>query len=168
MCEDIVACFESLCGVCSSDYKAAITLARMHPLLMRWSAIERWALWWTKASHLKMPSKTLSLMAPDLWDKSPTTTNTVERRNCDCKSVVPQPIKLAMMNTYRLDKADCCKHISAEEGTSVSYRARDENACRENAEARRRQCMQSANPDQSAQHGPPDHSTNFVSGQIRA
>ena len=59
----------------------------------------------------------------------------------------------------------CCKHIAVEEGTSVSYRARDERARRSSAEKRREQQLKSsANPNKSAQYyGPPDRSSNFCS-----
>ena len=44
--------------------------------------------------------------------------------NKDCKSDVLQSLKLAMIKVYKVDKAACLKHISAEEGAGLSYRSR--------------------------------------------
>jgi len=63
-------------------------------------------------------------MQPEDWSNAPTTTNAVERKNSDSTYNVPQPLKLVMSNL----KMMCCKHIAVEEGTSVSYRARDQTA----------------------------------------
>ena len=45
----------------------------------------------------------------------------------------PQPLKLAMINLYKLDKSTCCKHIASESRSSISYRSRDEKACKQSA-----------------------------------
>jgi len=92
-----------------------------------WSAAKHWAQWWTRAPHLKMLSQAFTPMQPEDWSNAPTTTNAVERQNSDSTYNVPQPLKLVMSNLYKL-KMMCCKHIAVEEGTSVSYRARDQTA----------------------------------------
>ena len=53
------------------------------------------------------------------------TTNAVERRNRECKSDIPQCLKLSMIKVY---KVACLKHIAAEEGTVLSYRSRTEES----------------------------------------
>ena len=69
--------------------------------------------------------KTFSVMEDKIWKQCPTTTNAVERRNKDCKSDVPQSLKLATIKVYKVDKVACLKHISAE-GAGLSYRSRTE------------------------------------------
>ena len=101
---------------------------------------------------------------PESWT---TTTNAVERKNYECKTDRPQPLKLAMINLYKLDKSTCCKHIASENGASISYRSKDEEARKQNAESRRRQRAFVFNADRMAQHGPPDRSSNFRSGEER-
>jgi len=63
----------------------------------------------------------------------------VERRNKDCKSDVPQSLKLAMIKVYKVDKVARLKHISAEEGAGLSYRSRTEEVRRMLAENRSRE-----------------------------
>ena len=53
----------------------------------------------------------------------------------ECKTDRHQPLKLAMINLYKLDKGTCCKHIAAENGASISYRSKDEEAHKKNAES---------------------------------
>ena len=72
-----------------------------------------------------------------------------------------------MINLYKLDKSTCCKHIASENGASISYRSKDEEARKQNAESRRRQCAFVFNADRMAQHGPPDRNSNFRSGEER-
>ena len=42
---------------------------------------------------------------PETWRNCPSTTNAVERKNYESKTGHPQPLKLAMMNLYKLDKS---------------------------------------------------------------
>ena len=56
------------------------------------------------------------------------TTNAVQRKNKDCTLDTPQYIKLTMISVYKVDKVVCLKHIAAEEGVSLSYRLRSEEA----------------------------------------
>ena len=114
----VIACFEALCGV-----RTIVELLNKVPSICRtegaqfvdrncdWTAARNWAQWWTRATHLRMLSKTFSSV-PDTWTNCPT--NAVERKNKDCKTDRPQPLKLAMINVYRIDKNVCCKHIAAE------------------------------------------------------
>lgn len=85
------------------------------------SAAKHWAQWWTKASNFKMLTQVFTPMLLE-------TSNYVERQNRDSKCITPQPLKIARVNAYRLDKMHCCKHLAAEDGTSVSYCENDENA----------------------------------------
>ena len=90
---DTIACFETLCGVrtitqlqerlediCSKE--EAISADS----LKDWSGAKNWAQWWTCSTHLKMLSVAFTELDSDTWKRSPTSTNTVERRNRDCKS----------------------------------------------------------------------------------
>ena len=85
-----------------------------------WTAAKQW---WTRSTHLKMLSRVFSSV-PESWRNCPTTTNAVERKDYECKTDRPQPLKLAMINLYKLDKGTCCKHIASENGASISYRSK--------------------------------------------
>lgn len=99
-------------------------------------------------------------MSSSVWNKCPSSTNAVERKNKDCKSD-KAPLKLAMISLYKLDKLACFKHMAAEEGISITYRRKTEEARRANAVARQKQRMKAGKPDHNAEHGPPDRVTNF-------
>ena len=115
----IVACFETLCRV-----RSVADLLKLLPKLCDiedakfidancdWSAAKHWAQWWTRSEHLKMLSKSFSTMADKIWEKCPSSTNAVERRNKDCKSDTPQCLKLAMIKVYKIDKVACLKHMA--------------------------------------------------------
>ena len=105
------------------------------------------------------------MMEQDVFVRCPATTNAVERKNKDCTSETPQCIKLAMISVYKLDKVVCLKHIAAEEGISLSYRSRTEEARRTSARKKQKQRARNQCPsDISAQFCPPDHVTNFTGG----
>ena len=112
--------------------------------------------------HLKMLSQIYSDMSSSVWN-CPSSTNAVERKNKDCKSD-KAPLKLARISVYKLA---CFKHMAAEEGTSISYRRKTEEARKANAEARQTQRMKVGKPDHNAEHGPPDRVTNFSMGNSR-
>ncbi len=124
----VIACFEALCGVrsvadllqkvpsvCSASDAAFVDKK------CTWKAAKNWPYWWTRSTRLKMLSQVFS-QVPETWSSCPATTNAVERTNGDCKSDSPQPLKLAMINVYKIDKCTCFKHIAAEQGASISYR----------------------------------------------
>ena len=73
----VIACFEALCGVC-----IIVELLNKVPSICRTEDAQfvdkNWAQWWTRATHLRMLSKTFS-SAPDTWTNCPTTTNAEER-----------------------------------------------------------------------------------------
>ena len=165
---EVVACFETLCGV-----RPANNLSKILPSLLsveesqfidecNWSVAKNWAQWWARREHLKMLSKVFTSMDQDIWDKCPSTTNAVERKNKDCKSDSPQCLKLSMLKVYKVDKVACLRHIAAEDHVSLSYRSRDTDALR--AEAARKQKQRQKDKvaaDRSAQFGPPDRASNF-------
>ena len=98
-----------------------------------WSMAKNWAQWWSKCSHLRMLSTTFMAMDKDVWSHCPSTTNPVERKNRDRKSDSPNCLKAAMIKVYKVDKVACLKHIAAEEGTTLSYRCKTEEARRQAA-----------------------------------
>ena len=55
-------------------------------IVIAWSCAKHWAQWWTRCDHLKMLSKPFSMMEDSIWERCPSSTNTFERRNRDCKS----------------------------------------------------------------------------------
>ena len=44
-------------------------------------------------------------MDNEAWEKCPSTTNVIEHRNTGCKQKQPIPLKMTMINIYRLDEA---------------------------------------------------------------
>ena len=84
-----------------------------------------------------MLSKSFSMMEDSIWERCPSTTNAVERRNRDCKSDTPQCLKLAMIKVYKVDKVTCLKHMAAEDGIVLSYRSKSEEARRMTAKKNR-------------------------------
>ena len=44
-------------------------------------------------------------MDNEAWEKCPSTTNAIEHINTGCKQKQPIPLKMAMINIYRLDEA---------------------------------------------------------------
>ncbi len=95
-----------------------------------WSVAKKWAQWWMRSNHLAMLHKDYSSMDDEVWDKCPSTSNAVERRNAECKASQPVALKLAMINIYNLDKSVCAKHMAAQAGVSISHRDRSETARR--------------------------------------
>ena len=127
---DTIACFETLCGVrtiaqlqeklsdiCSKEE------ANTTDSIKDWSNAKNWAQWWTRSTHLKMLCVAFTELEGDIWIKSPATTNAAERKNRDCKSDAVS-IKQIMTQTYKVDKVVCLKHITAEQGSSISYRSK--------------------------------------------
>ena len=169
----IVACFESLCGVCSISQLlkilpglCSVDDATFIDDYCNWSTAKHWCQWWSRRDYLIMLLKSFSKMDEDVWKSCPSTTNAVERRNKDCKSDTPQCLKLAMIKVYKVDKVACLKHIAAEDGVSWSYRSQTEEA-RRTAAAKKCQQRMKVVPDKIAQFGPPDCTDNFVANSSR-
>ena len=66
---------------------------------------------------------------------------------------------MAMTNVY---KVVCLKHIGAQEGISLTYLSRSEEARKTAAKKKQQPRYKNIPPDKSAQFGPPDRSTNFT------
>ena len=94
------------------------------------------------------------------WSEGPMTTNAVERRNRDCKCDNPS-LKQAMLKVYRVDKVHCLRHITAEQGSSISYRSRSTEARAAEASKRQKRRYSTVPSDREAEFGPPDKVTNF-------
>ena len=115
-----------------------------------------------RPSHLQMLHQDYSTMDSDTWERCPSTTNAVERRNAECKTKQPVSLQQALTNVYRLDKSVCAKHLAAQDGCSVSYRDRSENAKRSAAKKRQAQRLATDIPDDpKAVQGPPDRACHF-------
>ena len=98
----------------------------------------------------------------DTWQRSPISTNAVERRNRDCKSNAVS-IKQIIIQVYKVDKVVCMKHISAEEGGSITYHSRSEEARAVEAKSRQARRVIHSEPDKESSFGPPDKATNYNS-----
>ena len=126
-----------------------------------WSCAKHWAQWWMRCDHLKMLSKSFSMMEDSIWERCPSSTNAVERTNKDCKSDTPQCLKLAMIKVYKVDKVACLKHMAAEDGIVLSYRSKNEEARRMTAK-KKQEYRKRSFPDKESEYGPPDRTDNFV------
>ena len=131
-----------------------------------WSCAKHWAQWWMRCDHLKMLSKSFSMMEDSIWERCPSSTNAVERTNRDCKSDTPQRLKLAMIKVYKVDKVACLKHMAAEDGIVLSHRSKNEEARRMTAKKKQEYRKRSL-PDKESEYGPPDRTDNFVAGRKR-
>ena len=165
---EIIACFETLCGVRSVEQliekiptMCSAEDARFVDQSCDWSIVKHWAQWWTRCDHLKMLSKAFCTMEDDVWSRCPSTTNAVERKNKDCKSDSPQCLKLAMIKVYKVDKLACLRHLATEVGVSISYRSRSEESRRAAAAKKQEQRRKKFPEDPSSQFGPPDRLANF-------
>ena len=126
-----------------------------------WSKAKNWAEWWLRPKHLQMLYKDFSTMDSNVWSRSPSTTNAVERLNAECKSNMPVFLQHALSNVYKLDKSICAKHLAGLEECSISYREKSESA-RSSAAMRQQQRLASSLPtDLTAVHGPPDGVCHF-------
>ena len=107
-----------------------------------------------------MLSAAFTEMDKDTWKRSPTTTNAVERKNRDCKSGAVS-IKQIMTETYKIDKVVCMKHITAIQGSSISYRSQTAEARAAQAKYRQKCRLVRSEPDKDSKFGPPDKVSNF-------
>lgn len=161
-----IACFEALCGVQTVTQLleklpniCTLQEAKQVDASKDWSSARNWAQWWTRSTHLKMLCAAFTEMETRVWHQSPTKTNAVERKNRDCKSDA-KSMKQIMMDVYKIDKVVCMKHISAQEGSSITYRSRTMEARAAEAKARQKRRF-SAVSDKNIEFGPPDKVTNF-------
>ena len=55
-----------------------------------------------------------------IWERCPSNTNAVERKNLDSKESLPQQLQIAVVNLYKYDKAACAKNIAAKDCDSYT------------------------------------------------
>ena len=67
-----------------------------------------------------------------------------------------------MISVYNIDKVVCLKYIAEEEGVSLSYRSRSEEARTSTRKKQKQRARNQGPSDISAQLGPPDCVTNFT------
>ena len=86
-----------------------------------WASATKWVEWWMRPQHLKLLHKDYAEMDESIWERCPSDTNAVERKNLDSKESLPQQLQVAMTNLYKYDKTACAKNIAAKQGVSVTY-----------------------------------------------
>ena len=128
-----------------------------------WSVAEHWASWWSKPEHLKMLCAPFADMSAETWELCPATTNAVERKNAECKENQPLPLKVALANMYKLDKAVCFKHIASLKGISITYPSKTAESRANEAVRRKEEQNKRSHHDPDAQYGPPDKKSSFES-----
>lgn len=174
MGEGVCICFEVLCSQQSAE-KLLGTIdsltsdeASFVDKSCNWSKAKNWAEWWLRPKHLQMLHKDFSTMDTNVWSRSPSTTNAVERLNAECKAKLPVTLQHALSNVYRLDKSICAKHLAGLKECSISYREKTESAKRASAAKRQQQRLVSSIPtDLTATHGPPDRACHFKTATKR-
>ena len=126
-----------------------------------WSLAKKWVEWWMRPCHLSMLHKDFSSMDEITWTQCPNNTNAVERKNFDSKESTVQSLRNAMINLYKLDKAVCAKHLTAQAGASVSYNDKSDEGRQAAAVVRSRQRQKDIPRDLNAMYGPPDKHNHF-------
>ena len=88
-----------------------------------WSGARNWVEWWTRTSHLQMPSKPFVKMASSTWNKAPRNINGVERANLLAKNGDSKRkfLYCTMQSLYDKDKVFALQYIAADSGSKVSY-----------------------------------------------
>ena len=111
-----------------------------------------------------------SKMDDIVWEKCPSDTNAVERKNRVSKEGTPNILRSAMITLYKLDKSECAKHLAASNGVSLSYNDtfRSEDARKSTAKKRNVQRTQKVNSDSTTEHGPPDGQCHFEKERLLA
>lgn len=113
-----------------------------------------------------MLSPCFSLMSSQQFNELPNSTNAVESYNRFGRSVHRQPLKVAMMATYREDMAKSFEIMARGRGLLTSYEdqtptGRDKRSKQQNS-ARRKRLRYTDDVDNPM--GPPDKRANFISG----
>ncbi len=129
-----------------------------------WSSATKWVEWWMRPQHLKLLHKDYSDMDESIWERCPSNTNAVERKNLDGKESLPQQLQIAIANLYKYDKAACAKNIAARQGVSVTYCDQSQEARKSEAAKRNMRRQKTAGSDLTSQNGPPDHQCHFENG----
>lgn len=70
-------------------------------LKTNWTKANKWVEWWINPRHLNLLHKDYSEMPESVWERCPSDTNAVERKNLDSKDSLPQPIQTAVINLYK-------------------------------------------------------------------
>ena len=106
-------------------------------------------------------------MEPKLFEDLPDSTNAVESHNRFGKTTHRQPLKVAMMTTYKEDMLKALLIIASMKGLSTDYTnmsegARSKRSQQQNKARRKRlhSALQDDDPD-----GPPDTKRTFDSGK---
>ena len=133
-----------------------------------WTSATKWVEWWMRPQHLKLLHKDYAEMDETIWNRCPSDTNAVERKNLDSKESLPQQLQIAMTNLYKYDKAACAKNIAAKQGVSVTYCDQSQEARKSEAAKRNMRRQKTSRSDLTSKYGPPDRECHFeTSGKKR-
>ena len=103
-------------------------------------------------------------MDPQQFQALPNSTNAVESYNRFGKATHPEPLKIAMMATYKEDMVQCLEIMARRQGLSIDYTnfsedARKKRSHQQNLARRKRFCREIDDPE-----GPPDSKRSFNPG----
>ena len=164
---NIVIAFEVLCGKKSANTLLGIIEglskddAQFIDSNTNWASATKWMEWWMRPQHLKLLHKDYAEMDESVWERCPSDTNAMERKNLDSKEFLPQQLQVAMTNLYKYDKAACAKNIAAKQGVSVTFCDQSQEARKSEATKRNMRRQKSSASDLTSQFGPPDRQCHF-------
>ena len=104
---NIMSAFEVLCKKKSANTLLDVIegLTKDDSMLIdsitNWSSATKWVEWWMRPQHLKLLHKDYSEMDEAIWERCPSNTNAVERKNLDSKESLPQQLQIAAANLYK-------------------------------------------------------------------
>ena len=167
--DQVLKLFQCLCGERDiRDVQSLVPGLSAHHISVvcqysNWSLATHWIRWWTRRPHLRMLCIPFSDMAKSTWDRCPTSTNAVERKNQDSKQSQPVEMKTAFVKVYRMDKTAHLQYIAACEQVRLSYRDTTQSHEKQAAQKRKERRNKKYPQDKQALQGPTDKSTNFAS-----
>lgn len=110
-----------------------------------------------------MLSSCFCTMNSDLFENIPSTTNAVESYNRFGKSTQRQPLKIAMMATYREDMARCLEIMASRKGYTTTYECQSNCSRKKRASQHNKARQKRLRRDCDDPECPPDTKRKFKS-----
>ncbi|KAK3750008.1 hypothetical protein QZH41_008651, partial [Actinostola sp. cb2023] len=105
-----------------------------------WRRLQKWKLWWTRESHLRMFTVAYQTMRDDTYNRCPSTTNPVENinRNSNPGKVGMKSLISVLEYLYKTDKLAVAKRVGCESHVTVNYADKSDEARKKNNERKRK------------------------------
>ena len=105
-----------------------------------------------------------SSMDRQQFEELPTSTNAVESYNRFGKHTHRQPLKVAMMATYKEDMAETLEIMARRQGLTTSYDNQSTSACAKHSSQQNRARQKRLRSENDDPEGPPDTKRKFFPG----